>query len=421
MKKPLSLNRIARIAIASLFFVPPPVMAAAAGELAANNSRTVLATKQSVEDISSKVESDKKKLQTSLDALDQETVTAEDIYLALCATYTNIYAVTYKDDIGNGTHAKRVRDGLCVKQPQDPSAYAYIFDGWFENGATNSFDFANTPITNDVTLAAKWTPAVAAVYEAGSDATNLCATLAEAFDQAATSYTPATVTILRDATLPMNETAIHGSGSNDTFITIHNDKTVTIGRPNFTGAFEITGATVVFEGSGSWIDTRTSGSDHSRFCIGADDYPSAGAHTGDPANVIVNGGTFEMGNLIAHLWNVAYGTLTFNGGTIKSGYARGAAKYCVRAEVQGHVVINGGTFEGANTKQPVLAKDSGTVSITGLNETKFAVKDGNESYVTPMASYLADGYEFKLNEDGYYRVQETSEASSTDNTDESAN
>ena len=72
------------------------------------------------------------------------------------------YTVTF--DAGEGSFAysstdiKRVPAGEKVTAPETPpTRTGYRFSGWYAAASDSPFDFANTPITADVTLSAHWT------------------------------------------------------------------------------------------------------------------------------------------------------------------------------------------------------------------------------------------------------------------------
>ena len=53
-----------------------------------------------------------------------------------------------------------VLEGYRVEKPTDPVRADYVFDGWFsDEGCTIAYDFEAT-VSNDITLYAKWVPAV---------------------------------------------------------------------------------------------------------------------------------------------------------------------------------------------------------------------------------------------------------------------
>ena len=66
------------------------------------------------------------------------------------------HTVNFVSDGGTPTYnSVTVKDGETVANPGSPVKEGYTFNGWY-NG-TQAFDFANTKITSDLTLKAKWT------------------------------------------------------------------------------------------------------------------------------------------------------------------------------------------------------------------------------------------------------------------------
>ncbi len=68
------------------------------------------------------------------------------------------YTVTFDTVDGGTIEAQTVREGSSATAPTEPTKEHYTFGGWFAKDATEAFDFANTPITADITLTAKWIP-----------------------------------------------------------------------------------------------------------------------------------------------------------------------------------------------------------------------------------------------------------------------
>ena len=67
------------------------------------------------------------------------------------------FAVTFDTKGGNNVPVENVLNGQKADKPADPTREGYTFDGWYtEKGYTNPYDFA-TPVTNALTLYAKWT------------------------------------------------------------------------------------------------------------------------------------------------------------------------------------------------------------------------------------------------------------------------
>lgn len=71
---------------------------------------------------------------------------------------TSKHTVTFDTDGGQPMSAVEVEHGAKLPQPTDPKKEGHTFTGWYINSDTdtNSFDFANTPINEDLTLKATW-------------------------------------------------------------------------------------------------------------------------------------------------------------------------------------------------------------------------------------------------------------------------
>lgn len=64
--------------------------------------------------------------------------------------------VTFALNGGDGEDfVMSVRENSTVSEPAEPTRSGYTFLGWFADGSETKFDF-NTPITEDITLTAKW-------------------------------------------------------------------------------------------------------------------------------------------------------------------------------------------------------------------------------------------------------------------------
>lgn len=89
--------------------------------------------------------------------------------VTLYATWAaNSYTVTFAANAPSGVTVSGMPgkqvivygdDNKTATQPaESPTAEGYTFGGWFtEPGCTNAYDFANTPVTDNLTLYAKWT------------------------------------------------------------------------------------------------------------------------------------------------------------------------------------------------------------------------------------------------------------------------
>ena len=72
---------------------------------------------------------------------------------------TVVYTVTFDTDGGSVVAAQTVEAGKTATVPNQPTKAGFDFVGWFAEGATEAFDFS-TPITDNITLTAKWTETV---------------------------------------------------------------------------------------------------------------------------------------------------------------------------------------------------------------------------------------------------------------------
>ena len=63
------------------------------------------------------------------------------------------YDVTFDSKGGTPVAVEKVQKGKLVKEPNTPLLQGYVFDGWYLDD--NKYDF-NTPITEAITLTAKW-------------------------------------------------------------------------------------------------------------------------------------------------------------------------------------------------------------------------------------------------------------------------
>ena len=75
------------------------------------------------------------------------------------------YTVTFDyNDEDTEPLEKEVKAGEPVEEPAKPTRNGYAFKGWFEASATIAFDF-NTPITENITLIAKWNPTYIVIFK----------------------------------------------------------------------------------------------------------------------------------------------------------------------------------------------------------------------------------------------------------------
>ena len=78
----------------------------------------------------------------------------------LSTSYDLPYTVTFNTNGGSTVESQTVAGGEKATSPDDPTKGDCVFDGWYtDTNFENEFDF-NTPITEDITLHAKWKEAI---------------------------------------------------------------------------------------------------------------------------------------------------------------------------------------------------------------------------------------------------------------------
>lgn len=80
-----------------------------------------------------------------------------DVDTYVYAVYTiNSYAVTFDSNEGSEVTAQNIEYGSTVNEPDDPTLAESEFAGWFsDEELTEEYDFS-TPVTEAITLYAKW-------------------------------------------------------------------------------------------------------------------------------------------------------------------------------------------------------------------------------------------------------------------------
>lgn len=88
------------------------------------------------------------------------TFTIEYSTMKLSVTYPSTsYTVTFDmQEHGEAIAAQKVISGEKATEPAAPTAAGFIFGGWYtDSKCTNKYDFANTTVTDNITLYAEWT------------------------------------------------------------------------------------------------------------------------------------------------------------------------------------------------------------------------------------------------------------------------
>lgn len=66
------------------------------------------------------------------------------------------YTVTFDSNGGSAVEPQVVEEGMTAAKPEDPTLDGYAFEGWYsDTDLTSPYDFA-TPVTDNITLYAKW-------------------------------------------------------------------------------------------------------------------------------------------------------------------------------------------------------------------------------------------------------------------------
>ena len=85
----------------------------------------------------------------------------KNIKISYVGAATNTYTVTFDSNGGSSVASQTVEEGLKAQEPEDPTKEPgaecrYAFAGWYsDEGLTSAYDF-DAPVTEDITLYAKW-------------------------------------------------------------------------------------------------------------------------------------------------------------------------------------------------------------------------------------------------------------------------
>ncbi len=342
---------------------------------------------------------------------------------------------------GFGTIPEDWSDAIIVEgneiseAPETPEVKGYKFIGWYTVDENGNYVEAKFPleVTASTILYAKFENADVAMI--GETAYGTFQDAINAAVETATAASPVQIDIARDFTIDKTITLL-GKGKDVTKITINNEKWTVTFNTQATAGFTIDDATVTFEGEGgiwnnpfksylkddgkTWVFAKTS------FCVGEAGKTENEVKTLAPADVIVNSGTYTSYD--SHVFNVACGSATVNGGSFKvENYSK---KFCFRAEksdidaenATATLTVKGGTFEIPSDSDglPVGNKKKHTHATTKILATgtakfkcnKKCIAGGLSDYNT-LGSYLVteseeggyvttSDYAFTLDPEGYY-------------------
>ncbi|WP_341301231.1 leucine-rich repeat protein [Lysinibacillus sp. FSL H8-0500] len=99
---------------------------------------------------------------------DQQTVTTA---LKVYSTPQTTHEVTFETNGGSTVNTEVVAAGELVTKPEDPTQDGYIFDGWYREDLQTLWNFATDPVTEPITLHAKWAAASPFTTSDNSDGT----------------------------------------------------------------------------------------------------------------------------------------------------------------------------------------------------------------------------------------------------------
>lgn len=85
------------------------------------------------------------------------TMPANNITVTASWTELPKYTVTFDAQGGSTVTTQSIYQGYLITEPTDPTRIGYAFDGWYIGTETTPFSF-QTPVTQEMTLTAKWTP-----------------------------------------------------------------------------------------------------------------------------------------------------------------------------------------------------------------------------------------------------------------------
>ena len=132
-------------------------------------------------------------------------------------TYRRI--VTFDSNGGGEVPSQDILKDSTATEPTAPTKAGYSFEGWY-NGDTE-FDFANTPVTEDIILKAKWTEKSSITFDATPQSCTYDGT-AQAFSITGTTVTGFNISYKQNGQAVTNPT---NAGSYDVIVTRAEDST----------------------------------------------------------------------------------------------------------------------------------------------------------------------------------------------------
>lgn len=86
------------------------------------------------------------------------TVTIEEETATVTVTVNaKKFTVSFNSNGGTAVTTQTIKDGEKASKPTDPTKAGHVFDGWYKEAAfTNVFNFADTKISGNITIYARW-------------------------------------------------------------------------------------------------------------------------------------------------------------------------------------------------------------------------------------------------------------------------
>jgi uncharacterized repeat protein (TIGR02543 family) len=271
--------------------------------------------------------------------------------------------VTFDSQGGSAVDPQTVDSGTTISQPNDPTRAGYSFDGWYTDAAcTTAWNFAN-PVTQDITLYAKWIKGVFVTNNNASGAGSLSQIIGNAADgdtiRFADSMAGKTITlagvinISKNLTIEGNGVIISGNNA-DRILFINSGYTVNVSRVHFKNGYN-------YDANGGGI-YNNSGILNLQSCIFSSN--KLYSYYSNYGGAIYNSnGTLNVTGCTFYNNNATYGAAIYNSGGIS--------------------YLTGNLFHSnTGSYYPVVYNESGTVTSGGYNVSEHNSSESGFTFTT---------------------------------------
>ena len=274
--------------------------------------------------------------------------TGESYLHSIKVTNKDNVTVTFNSDGGSTVDEQKVLRGQKATAPTDPTRAGYSFDGWYQGDT--EFDFANTPVTENITLTAKWSVDRVKLTKAILDSTYKNSSkyiltsgnyyLGEDIS-VDTTIGIGTTSSAADVTLDLNGFELK---QNSSVVLLYSDcsstLTLTDSSSDKTGKVINSSNHVVKFGPNSKLNANGGTVEGSVHLYANPEIGPAVIDNTDPSNITVFTG--EVSNFGITKGGTFHGTITnISGGSISNGTFNGTVN-----NDSGASIIHGGTFNG---------------------------------------------------------------------------